>query len=109
VLIPGVEIALGNLQWIRRHSRIVTKRTLIRPGGWPRPRRSKNRTEGAPGPSPLGTEEPPNLNSQEEAHSLAVSIPKSAHPTPKLTQEISRRHFAYNFLLLAQTIPISLQ
>ena len=32
------------------------------PGGWPRFRRPKNHTEGAPGPSLLGTGETPDLN-----------------------------------------------
>jgi len=44
-------------------------------GGWPRSRRPKNHTEGAPGPSLLGTGETPDLNWQEEAHGLAGSVP----------------------------------
>jgi hypothetical protein len=43
--------------------------------GWPRSRRPKNHNEGAPGPSPLGTGETPDLNLQGEAHGLTGSAP----------------------------------
>jgi len=38
----------------------------------------QNHPEGAPGPSPLGTGETPNLNWQEETHGPAGSIPTNA-------------------------------
>ena len=41
-------------------------------GEWPRPRRLKDRTEGAPGPSLLGTGEAPALNWREEAHASRI-------------------------------------
>ena len=50
-------------------------------GGWPRSRRPKNRAEGAPGPSHLGTGETPDLNRQEQPHGPAASVPKAPLPT----------------------------
>jgi len=59
-------------------------------GGWPRSRRPKNQTEGAPGPSLLGTGETPDLNRQEEAHGLTGSAMLSADSTPNPPQNFSR-------------------
>ena len=54
------------------------RRQVFRLSGWPRSRRPKNHTEGAPGPSLLGTGETPDLNWQEEAHGLAGLVPINA-------------------------------
>ena len=43
--------------------------------------RCKNRAEGAPGPSHLGTGETPDLNRQEQPHGPAASVPKAPLPT----------------------------
>ena len=45
--------------------------------------------EGAPGPSPLGTGETPDLNWQEEPHGLAGSVPPNPHSASNPPQKFS--------------------
>jgi hypothetical protein len=50
----------------------------------------KNHTEGAPGPSLLGTGETPDLHWQEEAHGLAGTVPANAAGNSDLHRDWSQ-------------------
>src|SRR5208337_991977 len=73
---------------VRKKLKLLVCPQLPDVGGWPLSRCPKNHTEGAPGPSPLGTGETPDLNWWEEPHGLAGSVPANADSPPTPPQKL---------------------